>query len=43
MIEKETNYKFTLTEIQAVKLLHLLMNNCDCELWDNETNDWEAK
>ena len=36
MIEKETTYKLTLTDIQAVKLLHLLMNNCDGELWDND-------
>jgi hypothetical protein len=36
MIEKETTYKLTLTEIQAIKLFHLLMNNCDGELWDND-------
>jgi hypothetical protein len=37
MIEKETTYKLTLTDIEAVKLLHLLMNNyCVGELWDND-------
>jgi hypothetical protein len=36
MIEKEITYKFTLSDIEAIKLLHLLMNNCDGELWDND-------
>ena len=33
MIEKETTYKLTLTEIKAIKLLHLLDT---IELWDND-------
>jgi hypothetical protein len=36
MLEKEITYKLTLNDIEAVKLLHLLMNNCDGELWDND-------
>ena len=36
MIEKEITYKLTLTDIQALKLLHFLMEKCDTELWDNE-------
>jgi hypothetical protein len=44
MIEKETIYKFTLTdtykltltEIEAIKLLRLLDTVCDVELWDND-------
>ena len=36
MLEKETTYKLTLTEIEAVKLLHLLMNTCDGEFWNND-------
>jgi hypothetical protein len=43
MIEKETTYKLTLTEIEAIKLLHLLDTMCDVddtvcdvELWDND-------
>jgi len=37
MLEKQTTYKLTLTDIQACKLLHLLMNNCDVsQLWDND-------
>jgi hypothetical protein len=46
MLEKETTYKLTLTDIQACKLLHLLMNRCDREeLWDNdlETIYYEMK
>jgi len=33
MIEKETTYKLTLTEIEAIKLLRLLDT---IELWDND-------
>jgi hypothetical protein len=36
MIEKETTYKLTLTEIEAIKLLHLLDTMCDGDLWDND-------
>ncbi len=36
MIEKETTYKLTLTEIEAIKLLRLLDTVCDVELWDND-------
>ncbi len=36
MIEKETTYKLTLTEIEAIKLLRLLDTMCDVELWDND-------
>jgi len=36
MIEKETTYKLTLTEIKAIKLLRLLDTMCDVELWDND-------
>ena len=37
MLEKQTTYKLTLTDIQACKLLHLLMNRCDVEeIWDND-------
>jgi hypothetical protein len=36
MIEKETTYKLTLTEIEAIKLLRLLDTICDVELWDND-------
>ncbi len=46
MLEKQTIYKLTLTDIQACKLLHLLMNRCDREeLWDNdlETIYYEMK
>lgn len=37
MLEKQTTYKLTLTDIQACKLLHLLMNRYDVEeIWDND-------
>jgi hypothetical protein len=37
MIEKETTYKLTLTEIEAIKLLRLLDIMCgDAQVWDND-------
>jgi hypothetical protein len=36
MIKKETTYTITLNEIKMMKLLHLVMNNVDGELWDND-------
>ena len=36
MIEKTTTYTLTLSEIKALKLFHLIMNNVDGELWDND-------
>ena len=36
MIKKETTYNITLNEIEMMKLFHLVMNNVDGELWDND-------
>ena len=36
MIKKETTYTITLNEIKMMKLFHLVMNNVDGELWDND-------
>ena len=36
MIKKETTYTITLNEIEMMKLFHLVMNNVDGELWDND-------
>ena len=45
MIKKETTYNITLNEIEMMKLFHLVMNNVDGELWDNdlETIYYEMK
>ncbi|QGT54452.1 hypothetical protein b3_0209 [Synechococcus phage B3] len=45
MIEKEITYKLTLSDIEAIKLLRLLMSNCDGVWWDNdlETIYYELK
>lgn len=45
MIKKETTYTITLNEIKMMKLFHLVMNNVDGELWDNdlETIYYEMK
>ena len=45
MIKKETTYSITLNEIEMMKLFHLVMNNVDGELWDNdlETIYYEMK
>ena len=36
MIKKKTTYSITLNEIEMMKLFHLVMNNLDRELWDND-------
>jgi len=36
MIKKETTYTITLNEVEMMKLFHLVMNNVDGELWDND-------
>jgi hypothetical protein len=36
MLEKQTTYKLTLTDIQACKLLQFLVSNCECEFWDDD-------
>ena len=45
MIKKETTYTITLNEVEMMKLFHLVMNNVDGELWDNdlETIYYEMK
>ena len=45
MIKKETTYTITLNEVEMTKLFHLVMNNVDGELWDNdlETIYYEMK